>query len=628
MKSVDRKRRIREYYSRRSENYDRQKSRTWKSSQGFGDDVFSELLTAMTGFGNKLLLEVGVGTGRNALPLLEKIKPQFIGLDLSREMLEHAKTKMSTFKDRLELILADGENLPFANHAFDAIMCMSTMHYFESQEKILRQLRDVLKPNGTFLYGDLTVHEKDNQEFFETLERTVSKVHAKYCKPSQIRALIEKQGFQISTIKTFPYRKTHSALMEDKGRYFGVASQTLQECVEEATEEAREQYALTRTEITLFYTIINAKNEESPHETVEKRSVCIKTPKREGEKTLNLTLKLGLINNDLEIQRDEKHIFIPLKKSPSTEELKILKKKIVEFEVSVHSFPQRRRPKKSLAQLLEDSIPPHLLISLPRAIDFVGDIAIVEIPPELDAYKLAIGNTVLQMNQKSRTVLAKAGAVGGIYRLRKFTVIAGEPKTETVHREYGCQYYVDVAKAFFSPRLSFEHHRVASLVQNGETVVDLFAGVGPFSVQIAKNHRNVKVYAVDVNPKAVEYLKKNIRVNRVTGMVHPIVGDARQVVTNKLSGVADRVIMNLPEKAIQFVDVACEALKPSGGTIHFYSFISQSDSLDRLKPRFTESVEKSGRSVAKILFSRLVRETAPNEWQVVLDARIRWEPTL
>jgi len=353
-----------------------------------------------------------------------------------------------------------------------------------------------------------------------------------------------------------------------------------------------------------------------------KKSACIKTPKQDGEKTLTLANKLGMINKDLEIQRDEKFIYIPLTKRPSTEEMKILKQQVAGCKVSVHSFPERKKPRMSLAQLLEDKLPPHLLASLPRAIDFVGDIAIVEVPPELDAYKPAIGEAILKTNRKVGTVLAKAGAVGGTYRLRGFTVIAGEPKTETIHKEYGCQYYVDVAKAFFSPRLSFEHRRVASLIEEGETVVDLFAGVGPFSIQIARNHQNATVYAVDVNPDAVECLKKNIRINRVTGRVHPILGNARQVVKNRLSGVADRAIMNLPEKAIEFVDVACETIKPSGGKVHFYGFVNKPDSLENLKDLFADAVKKSGRYVEKTSFSRLVRETAPYEWQAVLDVRI------
>jgi tRNA (guanine37-N1)-methyltransferase len=180
---------------------------------------------------------------------------------------------------------------------------------------------------------------------------------------------------------------------------------------------------------------------------------------------------------------------------------------------------------------------------------------------------------------------------------------------------------VDLSKAYFSPRLSYEHNRVASLVKDGETVIDMFAGVGPFSILIAKTH-NVKVYAIDVNPHAVEFLKKNIRLNRVEDKVHPILGDAKQVVEEKLVAVADRVIMNLPEKAIEFVDVACKAIKPTGGIIHFYTFISASDSFENMKLKFIDSVEKCGRKVEEILFSRTVRATAPHEWQAVIDAKI------
>jgi tRNA (guanine37-N1)-methyltransferase len=353
-----------------------------------------------------------------------------------------------------------------------------------------------------------------------------------------------------------------------------------------------------------------------------KKSACIKTPKQEGEKTLAVAHRLRIVNGDLEIQRDEKFIYIPLAKHLSTEERKTIKEQVPKSIASTHRFPERKKPRGSLVQLLEGDLPPHLLTSLPRAVDFVGDIAIVEVPPELDAYKPVIGEAILNTNQKVRTVLAKEGAVAGTFRLREFTVIAGEPKTETVHKEYGCRYYVDVARAFFSPRLSFEHSRVASLVEDGETIVDLFAGVGPFSVQIARNHRNVNVYALDVNPDAVEYLRENIRINRVIGRVHPILGDARHVVKSKLSGVADRAIMNLPEKAIEFVDVACEAIKPSGGAVHFYSFVNKPDSIESLKVRFADIVKKCGRRAEKTSFSRLVRETAPYEWQAVLDVKI------
>jgi len=353
-----------------------------------------------------------------------------------------------------------------------------------------------------------------------------------------------------------------------------------------------------------------------------KESLCIKVPKIHGEKAIVLANKLKIVDRELEIQRNKDFIYIPLIRQPSESELELLKERVPDCEVSSYIFPEGKKRVTTFVELLEDKLSPHLLASLPHAIDFVGDIAIIEIPPELDAYKNVIGEAVLKAHKNVRAVLAKAGAVSGAYRLRELSIIAGELKTETVHKEYGCRYYVDLAKVYFSPRLSYEHNRVASLVKEGETVADLFAGVGPFAILIAKTRENVKVYAIDVNPHAVEFLKKNIRLNRVEGKVYPILGDAKQIVKHRLSGVADRVIMNLPEKAIEFVDAACEAIKPTGGIVHFYSFVKASDSLENVTQQFINAVKESGREVEKILFSRFVRATAPYEWQAVLDAKI------
>ncbi|MEM4733167.1 MAG: class I SAM-dependent methyltransferase family protein, partial [Candidatus Bathyarchaeia archaeon] len=275
-----------------------------------------------------------------------------------------------------------------------------------------------------------------------------------------------------------------------------------------------------------------------------------------------------------------------------------------------------------LVQALEETLPPHLLASVPRALDIIGDIAIVEIPPELEAHKTFIGEAILAVHRNVRTVLVKASAVSGTYRLREFKTVFGEHRTATIHKEYDCKYHVDIAKAYFSPRLSQEHHRVASLVQKNEVVVDLFAGVGPFAVLIAKNHVDAKVYAVDVNPDAIELLKRNIRLNRVENRVIAVQGDAKQVVEERLAGISDRVIMNLPEKAIEYVDAACKTLKPDGGIIHFYSFIRRPISLEDLKRCFSEAVTRAGRKVDAILFTRAIRETAPYEQQMVLDARV------
>jgi tRNA (guanine37-N1)-methyltransferase len=351
-------------------------------------------------------------------------------------------------------------------------------------------------------------------------------------------------------------------------------------------------------------------------------TICIKVPKNQGEKAISLASKLKLIDKSLSIQRDESHLCIPLIRQPEENELATLKNQVPETQLTTSVFTEKKPPAETLIQVLQNKLPPHLLASLPQALDVIGDIAIIEIPPELKPHENFIGEAILKTHRNIKTVLAKAGAITGTYRLREFSFIAGEHKTKTVHREFGCQYHVDVAKAYFSPRLSHEHQRVASLVQTGETVVDLFAGVGPFSVLIAKKNPRVKVYAVDLNPEAVELLKVNVRVNRVENRVFPILGDARQIAANKLNGSADRVIMNLPETAIDFVDAACQIIKPQGGVIHFYAFIRSPDSTENLQLRFSETVEKTGRRVESFLYAKSIRETAPYESQIALDAKI------
>jgi tRNA (guanine37-N1)-methyltransferase len=353
-----------------------------------------------------------------------------------------------------------------------------------------------------------------------------------------------------------------------------------------------------------------------------KPSVCIKVPKSQGEKTITLATKFELSDKSLFIQREEDNLCIPLVREPKGIELATLKSQIPKFTLQTAVFSEKELPAENLTQALQKTLPTDLLSKVPQAFDVIGDIVVIDIPPRLKAYQNLIGEAIMQTHKNVKTVLAKAGDISGVYRIRDYTFIAGEHKTRTVHREFGCKYHVDVAKVYFSPRLSHEHERVASLVKDEETVVDLFAGVGPFSVLIAKRNPQVKVYAVDLNPDAVELLKVNVRVNRVENRVFPILADAREIAAAKLKGSADRVIMNLPETAIDFVDAACHAVKPEGGVIHFYTFIRSPDSIENLEERFSKTIEKNGRKVKFFLCAKSIRETAPYESQVALDAKI------
>ena len=350
---------------------------------------------------------------------------------------------------------------------------------------------------------------------------------------------------------------------------------------------------------------------------------CLRVPKALGEEAIGLARKFGLFNRELKVQLAGDHLYIPLVGRPSPIQIEEIKGALPKAEVSIYTFSKRVKRPLRIIDVLEDKLPPHLLASLPRSLDFIGEIAVVEVPPELDEYKRVLEEAILATNKRSHTVLAKSSAVKDVYRLREFEVISGLGKTETAHKEHGCIYYLDVKKVYFSPRLSYEHDRVASQVKERETVIDMFAGVGPFSVLIAKKVGNVRVYAIDVNPDAITYLKRNIDVNRAQGKITPILGDARQIVKESLVKTADRVIMNLPEKAIEYIDVAYEAIKTEGGILHYYEFSNSPNPVETAKSRLIEAVKATQRNIKEILSARIVRAAAPFTWQVVVDAEIQ-----
>jgi len=329
-----------------------------------------------------------------------------------------------------------------------------------------------------------------------------------------------------------------------------------------------------------------------------------------------------LLDQNLRIRIVDDHLIAPILREPSTEELEDLRKQFAEVIIETTQFQTRKIKSKTIYDILEDQLPPHLLASLPKSIDVIGQVAVVEIPLELQEHKVKIGEAILEVNSKVHTVLAKAGPISEKYRIREFEIVAGKGETLTTHKEFGCMYRMDVRKVYFSPRLSFEHERVASQVREGETVLDMFAGVGPFSILIAKRVRKVKVYAIDANQDAIRFLNENIVLNKVQGKVTPILGHAGTIIKEHFLGKIDRAIMNLPEQALGFIDSVCIALKPIGGMVHYYSFAIEPDPLDKAREDLEQAVLKAGRKIESFLNIRTVKSTAPHEWQVAIDAKV------
>lgn len=352
------------------------------------------------------------------------------------------------------------------------------------------------------------------------------------------------------------------------------------------------------------------------------KAPSLTVPRKRGEEAIRTLSKMKLLNHGLKVASDDR-LHIPLNRLPSDDEHKALINELPEAILGEGDFAPRERRPNSLLEALGDKLPPHLLASLPRSMDLIGSVAIIEIPPELEASKKLIGEAVLQIHKNVHIVLAKVGPVTGENRVRDYEAIAGSGSTETIYREYGCIYLLDPTKVYFSPRLSQERMRVAQSVSDGETVLDMFAGVGPFSILIAKTKRNVSIHAADINPEAIKYLRRNIILNRVEERVTPFLGDVREMLATSLVGRFDRAIMNLPERAAEFVPTACQALNPEGGIIHYYTFQSGMKAVDQAEEELRRKVKEAGREVAAVKTSRLVRETAPRTWQVAVDALVR-----
>lgn len=256
-----------------------------------------------------------------------------------------------------------------------------------------------------------------------------------------------------------------------------------------------------------------------------------------------------------------------------------------------------------------------------NSFDIIGDIAIVKLPNNSEANAQAVAAAIMHRHKGIQTVFTQDSGVCGSYRLRNLKLLAGEEKTRTSHKESGCLFAVDVKECYFSPRLLHERQRIAKLVQPNETIINMFAGVGCFSILIAKQVPTAKVFSIDLNPTAVQFMQENIRLNRVFGKVVPLLGDAKPIIETQLQNSADRVLMPLPEKAFEYLPCAVSALKPAGGWIHLHGFEHAprtEDPIQNLKLKISETLDSLNVTFV-IPFSRVVRKVGPNWHQVVAD---------
>ena len=338
---------------------------------------------------------------------------------------------------------------------------------------------------------------------------------------------------------------------------------------------------------------------------------AVRVGRERAERLRRKLLALGVLDRSLKPAQQGEHVIFPLKHVDEN-----VKRIVMEegAELIRYDFEVREIRPRSLEEILGDEIPSSLLQKLPSSYDLIGDLILIEIPDELKSHAKKIGEALMRIHPRVRSVLAKGETIGE-YRVRRIEVIAGSPNTETVHKEHGCIYKLDLRKAFFNPRFSGERIRVARSVKPGEKILDMFAGVGPFSILIAKTQPSSELTAIELNPDAYKYLVENIRLNRVEDRVKPVLGDAREILKD-VSEEFDRVIMDLPHSSINFLDIGLRVCR-KGGLLNFYGAAS---SLEELSQKVLKRVGELGYDV-RIEFGREILEVAPRKRIFALEIR-------
>ena len=292
----------------------------------------------------------------------------------------------------------------------------------------------------------------------------------------------------------------------------------------------------------------------------------IRVPARQGEETRQVLLREGALDLSLRVLRDGDSLILPLTGQRDGAE---------RCEFTEH--PGR------------DPLPCH---------ELVGGIAIMQDEDPAGAVKLLASRPSLH------TVVYAQSEVSGEYRTREFAVLAGRQTTRTTVVEHGHRFTVDLAGAYFSARLSTERQRILSGILEGEIILDMFAGVGPFAITLAA--KAVLVVASDLNPQAVELMLENIGQNRVRNVL-PLLADSRRL-SSIIPWKFDRIVMNLPLAGTEFLPEAFCLCKP-GGTIHFYS-------LESAEGEHAPRIAELGGTVHS---ERMVRSYSPKHWHAVYD---------
>ncbi|MCQ6963469.1 class I SAM-dependent methyltransferase [Methanolobus chelungpuianus] len=269
----------------------------------------------------------------------------------------------------------------------------------------------------------------------------------------------------------------------------------------------------------------------------------------------------------------------------------------------------------SLRDLLKGTIPENDLALVPSGWHVLGKIIIVSIDERIEGHRQSIASKLLGIYPQCHTVIRDRG-IEGQFRQPQREILLGT-STETTHKENGCLFRLDVTKVMFSKGNLYEK-KLMSTVGSGEFIVDMFAGIGYFTIPIAVHAKPAKIYAIEINPESFTYLQENIRLNKVGHIVEAMNGDCA-VLTPQ--GIADRVLMGYVGTTHEYLEYGIRAIKSTGGMLHYHETTPEPLIYDRPIARITEAALREGRQV-DIRECRKVKKYSPGVWHVVVDAWI------
>ena len=336
--------------------------------------------------------------------------------------------------------------------------------------------------------------------------------------------------------------------------------------------------------------------------TPKSPSLAAIAKREDAEAALKRIICLGLLDKSRKVIKKEGRVEIPVLRQ------------LGEFDMVVQDRPSFYRKLPDLSAALEDLIPESLFCLLPRGWFILGEVIIVKIHPRLRDYESHIGDALLHYYPRCTTVLADEGISGQLRQPVRRTIVGS--RSRTTHKENGVVFHLDARAVMFSPGNLRERMRMSRLGQ-GEVVVDMFAGIGYFSIPMAVHSRPRRVLAIELNPQSYQFLCQNIEANGVQDIVQPILGDCA---LETPQGIADRVLMGMVQVTNRYLETGIAALKP-GGTLHYHQTIPSWQIPEAAVEEVKDAALAMGRR-AEILKCKRVKKFSPGVVHAVIDARI------